>query len=103
MQISNVNMMQVSNGADTHTELQLLTQKIHMVFVLRLTQIVLMNFIIYSYHGSKYGQMSGYNNYCIGAVVPQISGTKYLELTRYKKKVAPCGMNHYSQITVYSY
>ena len=55
-----------------------------MVFALRLTQIVLMNFIIYSYHGSKYGQRSGYN--CIGAVDPQISGTKYLELTRYKKK-----------------
>ena len=50
-----------------------------------LTQIVLMNFIIDSYHGSKYGQRSGYNNYCIGAVVPQISGTKYLELTRSKK------------------
>ena len=87
----------------THTHRTAIAYTGRSIWFFTLTQIVLMNFIIDSYHGSKYGQRSGYN--CIGAIDPQISlisGTKYLELTRYKK-VAQCGMNHYSQITVYSY
>ena len=77
MQVSNVNVMQ------TLSHRTAIAYTVDLYGFCTLTQVVLMNLIIYSYHGSKYVQRSGYNY--IGPIEPQISGTKHtknLELTR---------------------
>ena len=71
MQVSNVNVMQT------------LSHRTAIAYTVDLYGFCTLTQIIYSYHGSKYVQRSGYNY--IGPIEPQISGTKHtknLELTR---------------------